>query len=73
MIIPDEESDIIPIDNNPKKIKIWVIVLIVCGVVLIGAIITIVLLVLKLKKFRKKRAAELNDDNYDYTSAGNIN
>ena len=73
MIIPDEESDIIPIDNNPNKIKIWVIVLIVCGVVLIAAIIAIILLVLKLKKFRKKRAAELKDDNYDYTSADNIN
>ena len=73
MIIPDEESDITPIDNNPNKMKIWVIVLIVCGVVLIGAIITIVLLVLRLKKFRKKRAAELKDDNYDYTSADNIN
>ena len=49
------------------------IVLIVCGVVLIGAIIAIILLVSKLKKFRKKRAAELKDDNYDYTSADNIN
>ena len=73
MIIPDEESDITPIDNNPNKMKIWVIVLIVCGVVLIGAIIAIILLVLRLKKFRKKRAAELKDDNYDYTSADNIN
>ena len=73
MIIPDEESDITPIDNNPNKMKIWVIVLIVCGVVLIGAIIAIILLVLRLKKFRKKRASELKDDNYDYTSADNIN
>ena len=44
-----------------------------CGLVLIAAIITIVLLVLRLKKFRKKRAAELIDDNYEYTSENNIN
>ena len=43
------------------------------AIVLIAAIITIVLLVLRLKKFRKIRAAELIDDNYEYTSENNIN
>ena len=72
--VHDEKSDLVPDDDNQKnKMIIWIIVIIVCGVVLIGAIITIVLLVLKIKKFRKKRASELNDDNYDYTSANNIN
>ena len=72
--INDEESDLVPNDDSPKnKMIIWIIVIVVCGVVLISAIIAIVFLVLKLKKFRKKRASELKDDNYDYTSANNIN
>ena len=81
-IIPDEETDVNP-DSDPapepkdntskNKMKTSIIVIIVCGIVLIGAIITIILLVLRLKKFRKKRAAELIDDNYEYTSSNNIN
>jgi len=75
-IIPDEEPYVNP-DPSKKddnKIKTWIIVvIIVCSVIFVGAIITIVLLVLKLKKYRKKRADELVDDNYEYTAENNIN
>ena len=79
--IPDVEPDKNPdsqpapsqgYDESKSKMKTWIIIVILCGLVLFCAIIIIVLLVLRLNKFRKKRAAELIDDDYEYTS-NNIN
>ena len=81
-IVPDEEPDEIPdsdptpaeSNNEPKnKMKTWSIIVILCGIILVLAVIIIVLLIFRAKKFRKKRAAELIDDNYEYTSSININ
>ena len=81
-IVPDEEPDEIPdsdptpaeSNNEPKnKMKTWIIIVILCGIILVLAVIIIVLLIFRAKKFRKKRAAELIDDNYEYTSENNIN
>ena len=73
-IIPDGESKKNQKDANPdNKNQIFIILIIVTSIILIFAVVAVVILTLKLKKFRKKRAAELTDDNYDYTSADNIN
>ena len=73
-IIPDGESKKNQKDANPdNKNQIFIILIIVTSIILIFAVVAVVMLTLKLKKFRKKRAAELTDDNYDYTSAYNIN
>ena len=70
------DLDPAPVQNNdePKNnLKTWIIIVTFSGIVLVCAIICIILLVLRLKKYKKKRAAELIDDNYEYNSENNIN
>ena len=57
-------------DNN---FMIRIIVLMAFVIVIIAIFGILILLKIKLKKNRKKRADELNDDDYEYIPQGNIN
>ena len=59
------------ITNNNFMIRI--IVLIVLILVIIAVFGILISLVIKFKRNRKKRADELNDDDYEYIPQGNIN
>ena len=71
---PDEETDENKKNENPEnKNRIWIILGIIAIICLIAAVIFNIILYIKLKKFRKKKARELNDDEYDYSSVNKIN
>ena len=69
----EESEQKSPDGNTENKINIWVAIGIVGGVILIIAFAVIIILVLKLKKFRKKKANELMDDDYEYSPKNNVN
>ena len=72
---PDNNNQPNNQDNSEKGISTGIFILVIIGTIILVAIISFVLFkfVLYEKFFRKKRANELNDNDYEYTSANNEN
>ena len=59
-------------EEEKKKLRTQIIIYVAVGVFFVGAVVTIVLLVIRLKRNRKKRADELKDD-YEYIPEDKVN
>ena len=67
-----DEDSIKPKKENHVIQTKMLIVIIVVGVAFVVSIITLVLFVVISKRMKKKKAYELNDDDYDYTPTSKI-
>ena len=75
VIYPDEKGNDEPEGGRGKEswLSTRVIIEIIMGVVILISIVIIILFIIRWKRIRKKRAAELKDDDYEYMPEGLVN
>ena len=70
---PDEKGSDEPQPEKKNRISTRLVIEIVMGVVIVISAVIIILFIIRWKRIRKKRAAELKDDDYEYMPEGIMN